>query len=275
MEFALQRPEYGKWAAAAFSLLMHGLLIAVLYFGVQWQSREPEPISVELVASLPPMTAPPPVEDRPVPPPPKPVEIKPVEVKPAPQAKPDIALKEPEKKKPIKKEEPKPQPPPKPEVKPEKKPETKPLPEKKPEPKMSDTERRLEKEFAKVTAVTTQNRLDKESSDLRAKLDAAASSASLGKATGEWSGQIIQKVKSNLVRPQGVPGDPVVEFKIELLPSGEVLGEPKLVKSSGNTIVDEAARRAILKSSPLPKPARADAFQREITLKFHPMADGE
>jgi colicin import membrane protein len=260
MEFALQRPEYGKWASAFFSLLMHGVLVLVLYYGVQWQRREPEPISVDLVASLPPMAAQRPIEI--VPPQPRPVEIK-----PEPQAKPDIALKEPEKK-PLKKEEPKPTP--KPEIKPEKKPDPKAVP-----PKQTEMERMLSKESEKVSAINTQNRLAKESADLRAKLDAAASAANLGKATGEWAGQIVQKVKSNLVRPQGVSGDPIVEFKIELLPSGEVLGEPKLVKSSGNNSVDEAARRAILKSSPLPKPTKADVFQREITLKFHPMADGE
>ncbi|MBS1208361.1 MAG: energy transducer TonB [Proteobacteria bacterium] len=295
MEFALKRPEPGKWTAAVFSLLMHGILLLALFYGMQWQHHPAEAVSVELVRSLPPMAVPepePPQETpkaEPLPPPPKPVEVKPVEVKqaevPKPVVKPDIALKEPEKKKvEKKKEEPKPEPP-QPEKKPEKKEvpapvQSRPLPkpvEKKPDvpPKMSDMDKLLARESDKVAAATNE-------ANMRAKLDAAAgaaskaaSAASLGRATGDWIGQIAQKVKSNLMRPQGVTGNPLVEFEIQLLPSGEILGDPKLTKSSGNSNLDEAARRAILKSSPLPKPSKAEVFQREITLKFHPMADGE
>lgn len=310
MEHPLQRPERGKWSAAFFSLLMHGLLLGVLYYGVQWQHRAPAGgVSVELVRSLP-AVAPQAEPERAVEPtPPKPVvEEKPAEVKP-PLVKPDIAVKEPEKKKPEKKkEEPKPAPvePPKPEKKPEKKEEPKPAqskPEKKPEkkpdeqkPPLPNMDRLLAKEADKASAAKNQAQRDQDKKALNSKLDAtlgslhAGGSTTAGAATGAagagspgaggvgnggWSGLIAQKVKSNLMRPQGVSGNPVVEFKIELLPSGEVLGEPKLVKSSGNGALDEAARRAILKSSPLPKPPKNEEFQREITLKFHPMADGE
>jgi colicin import membrane protein len=44
----------------------------------------------------------------------------------------------------------------------------------------------------------------------------------------------------------------------------------RLRKSSGNKDYDDAVERAILKSSPLPKPDRPDQFQRELTLKFRP-----
>lgn len=275
MEFELQRPETGKWASAVFSLLMHAGLVLVLYYGVQWQRREPAPISVELVASLPPMDAPRPVE---APPPPlKPVEIKPVEIKPAPLAKPDIALKEPEKKKPVKKEEPKPlPPPPKPEVKPEKKPEVKPVPDKKPEPKLSDMERLLNKESDKIAAVNTQNRLNKESTDLRAKLDAAASGASTGKARAEWSDRIGAKVKTNIVKPPGLTGNPVIEFEIELIAGSTgatIIGEPKLIKGSGNANLDEAVKRAIVKSDPLPMPTKSEAFERKVRLLVKPLEE--
>jgi len=43
-----------------------------------------------------------------------------------------------------------------------------------------------------------------------------------------------------------------------------------LVKPSGNALYDGAVERAILKSSPLPKPDRPEQFQRELTLKFRP-----
>jgi len=44
-----------------------------------------------------------------------------------------------------------------------------------------------------------------------------------------------------------------------------------LAKSSGNRAYDEAVERAILKSSPLPKPDQAEVFQRQLSLKFRPL----
>jgi len=34
---------------------------------------------------------------------------------------------------------------------------------------------------------------------------------------------------------------------------------------------DDAVQRAILKSTPLPRPDRADLFQRALTLRFRPV----
>ena len=53
------------------------------------------------------------------------------------------------------------------------------------------------------------------------------------------------------------------------LPTGEII-DATLRKSSGNRAYDDAVQRAILKSSPLPRPERADLFQRNLTLKFRP-----
>jgi len=43
-----------------------------------------------------------------------------------------------------------------------------------------------------------------------------------------------------------------------------------LIKPSGHEAYDQAVERAILKSSPLPRPERPDQFQRELQLKFKP-----
>jgi colicin import membrane protein len=50
---------------------------------------------------------------------------------------------------------------------------------------------------------------------------------------------------------------------------GEII-DAQLRKSSGVRAYDDAVQRAILKSSPLPRPERADLFQRSLTLKFRP-----
>ena len=65
-------------------------------------------------------------------------------------------------------------------------------------------------------------------------------------------------------------GNPEAVFKVTQLPSGEVLSV-KLSKSSGNRPLDEAIERAILKSSPLPKPDQPGLFQRELELKYKPL----
>jgi len=45
----------------------------------------------------------------------------------------------------------------------------------------------------------------------------------------------------------------------------------QLRKSSGTRAYDDAVQRAILKSSPLPRPERAEIFTRALTLKFRPL----
>ena len=49
-----------------------------------------------------------------------------------------------------------------------------------------------------------------------------------------------------------VPGNPKVEFKVEELPTGEIISV-RLVKSSGIAAFDQAVERGINKASPLPK----------------------
>jgi colicin import membrane protein len=44
----------------------------------------------------------------------------------------------------------------------------------------------------------------------------------------------------------------------------------QLRKASGVRAYDDAVSRAILKSSPLPKPERAEVFQRTLELRFRP-----
>lgn len=259
---------------------MHALLLVALFWGMQWQHKSPEPVSVELVRATPASVAPtverqPEPEKRvePPPPPPKPEPVAEKAPEPKPVAKPDIALKEAEKKKPEPKhEQPKPEPEKKPEKKPEPKPDPKPAPEKKAEPKppMSDLDKMLAKEDQRVREVKNRAVQDKQAADLNAKLDAVLSNASNGRAQADWVNRISQKVRSNFVLPPGVTGDPQLVFRIQILPSGEILGEPRLVSNTGNASLEEAVRRAILKSSPLPKPEKNEVFQRELNFNFYP-----
>jgi colicin import membrane protein len=72
-----------------------------------------------------------------------------------------------------------------------------------------------------------------------------------------------------VIEPPDLAGNAEAVFDVILLPSYEVL-EVKLKRSSGNRAYDDAVQRAILKSSPLPRPDRADLFQRVLELRVRP-----
>ena len=76
-------------------------------------------------------------------------------------------------------------------------------------------------------------------------------------------------MRGNVILPPDLPGNPEAIFEVVQLPTGEIL-DVQLKKPSGVRAYDEAVQRAILKSSPLPRPERAELFQRTLTLKFRP-----
>jgi colicin import membrane protein len=217
---------------------------------------------------------------QPPPPPPEPrVEPKPepkpvVKVEPKPEPlppkKPDIVVKEkkPEPKKPEPKlEPPKPEPkkpePKKPEVKPEPKKVEPPKPEVKAPPKFD-----FDKELARET------------NQLKSSAKAAASAQQLANAAAaeaeqrasaskrglaNYINKVQGKIRGNIVLPPNIQGNPAAVIEITQLPTGEVLGV-KIRRSSGNLGLDAAIERAIMRSSPLPKPDEASLFQRQLVI---------
>lgn len=273
-DLALNRPQPGKWQSAALAAGMHLLLGLFLFYSVRWQTSQPAAVQVELVGSLPPIEAP----VRPPPPPPEPVvERQPEPVVEPPPPKPDIALKEPPKPKTPPKVEPKPEPPKPVEKKPEPKPE--PKVEKKPEPKVppkpdnrleQELQDKLLKESLARESADQMRRQAAQEADLMAKL---AADGARSKARETWAGRISAKVKPNVVVPPGASGNPEAVVAISLLPDGSVVGEPRLRQSTGNAALDAAILRAIVKSSPLPKPEDPAVFERNLELKFRPLAE--
>ena len=245
-----ERDDPGANASAVLAILVHLILFGVLFIGVRWQSRPPETISVELYVPPPP---PAPVER---------VEVKPepvVEPPPKPEPKvelpkPDIAIK-------TKPEPPKPKPkpePPKPKPEPVKaKPEpVKPAPPAK--PRDDEMQKRMREELAREQGAV---KVDRERQESNAAAQKSALSA--------YADKIKAKVRGNLILPIDLKGNPEAVFVVIQLPTGEVIST-KLKKSSGNVAYDTAVERAILKSSPLPKPDKGELFARELTLTFRP-----
>ena len=104
---------------------------------------------------------------------------------------------------------------------------------------------------------------------LRAQLQADQASAENTRALAEYTDKIIRKIRPNVALPPGIQGNPEATFDVTQLPSGEVLAV-KLKKSSGNAGLDAAIERAILKSSPLPKPDDPALFSRQLDIKYKP-----
>jgi len=67
-------------------------------------------------------------------------------------------------------------------------------------------------------------------------------------------------------------GKPELVFAIAMMPTGEVSGNPRLVKGSGLPACDQAVERAILQAQPLPLPPQPELFAqfRDLNLKFRP-----
>jgi colicin import membrane protein len=84
-----------------------------------------------------------------------------------------------------------------------------------------------------------------------------------------YTRRIQAKVRGNVNLPGELSGNPEAIFEVVQLPTGEII-DAVLKKSSGVRAYDDAVQRAIVKSSPLPRPDRPELFQRTLTLKFRP-----
>ncbi len=259
----------GWWIALALAIAVHIVFVGVLIFSLRWQNRPPAPVTAELYAPAIERQQEPKAEPKPEPP-------------PAPEPRPEP------------KPEPKPVPPPRPEPKAErpdpraaeiaqkskqeeerrrkeqmererKEAEAKKLAEEK---RQAETKARREREIEALRVQAEREVLARAQADAlaRAKVEADARS----KAEADWIRRIQAKIRGNVVLPPELPGNPEAIFEVAQLPTGEII-DAQLKKSSGVRAYDEALQRAILKSSPLPRPDRAEIFQRNLTLKFRPL----
>jgi colicin import membrane protein len=247
----------GKWIAAILAVAVHLAFVVFLIVSVNWQNREPEPVSVELYA--------PPNESAPAPQPPKP-EPEPPKPQPEPPKPP------PEPPKPVPKAEP-PQPT-KAEIA---------LKEKQDQQRKKEQADRERKEKERIDAekkkveekrlAEVRERQAREDDALKAQAQrelTAAVDAAKARANADYIRRIQAKIKGNVVVPPEIAGNPEAIFDVVQLPTGEII-DVQLKKSSGNRAYDEAVQRAIIKSSPLPRPESPDMFQRILNLKFRPL----
>lgn len=237
----------GTVRSFVFAVVIHGLLFALLFYGVRWQSRPPTAIEAELW-SEPPRALAPAAAPKPAPEPPTPAVREEPKPEPVPP-KPDITVKE-EKKKPEPKKEEK--------LRSEPKKET---------PNDDPIKAALAKEFAPDEAKA---RIERDlKADAIAQKAASEAAAQSQKAAREWIDRVSARVRSKVADPiaRAVPGNPEAQFEVTLL--GLEVGSVRMIKSSGNPAYDEAAERAIKAASPLP-PAERMTPPRQLILKMRP-----
>lgn len=273
-----------RFAAGILALGVHVLFVLLLVFGVSWQTRHPAPVTVDLWESLPQPTTPSPpprapaVPPAPEPPaPPQPAREPVIKEEPAPPKTPDIAL---EKKRAeaervnkaraaeelARAEAAK--------AAQEKAAQEKAAREKKAaEQKKRELLRQMEEDEAMRQMAdeeaANQTRLLKQA---EAKAAASARQSEIARLVGHHRDLISAKVRGNTRLPDNLTGNPEVRCLVRLLPTGEVQSV-RVTRSSGNAAYDEAVKRAIEKSSPLPLPADRDAraeFVPELSFVHRP-----
>ena len=239
--FSVQ-PEPGQKPAAVLAVLVHAILFAFLFFGLRWSAKAPDAVVVELWTQ-PSVSEPiPKVEPAPAPKlEPKPVPKVETPRPPAPKAvvpvrKPDIAIEK--EKKPLRKEEPKLQ---------------------------IDARSRIQEQLAReMQALSPERQKIAPIAPPRPTPPAAAPVIDPG-----YANRIRRTIKGNIVLPADIVGNPEAILYVEQLPDGTVL-KVELRRSSGHRAFDDAVERAILKSSPLPRPDNPSQFQRQLEFKFRP-----
>jgi colicin import membrane protein len=257
---ALSPQSAAKWIAAILAISVHVAFVLFLVFSVNWQNRRPEPVTAELY--VPPATAkvepakPPPEPPKPEPPkpeapkpePPKP-PVEPPKAPPAELPKPDIALKEKQER--MKREQ---------------------AERDRKEKEKQDAEKRLQdKRLADARERQTREAqaLQAQAERERQAQQKAAADTARAKADADYIRRVQAKIRGNVVVPPDMQGDPEAVFDVVQLPTGEII-DVQLSKSSGVRAYDEAVQRAIIKSSPLPRPDTPEMFRRTLTLKFRP-----
>lgn len=283
------------WRAGILSVLVHCILLAILLISFNWKAVQPASIAqVELWDSLPAETAvakpitpkpEPKPEPQPEPKPLPPPETKP-EPKPAPEPEPkaDIQVK----KEPVKEAKPAEKPKPDPAIKArqeeQKRKEAQKLKE---EQKLKEAQKREQEEkrkqdqqrklaeLQKMIAEENKEQQQERQAAAEAAAQSAAASAASASEVSKYIGLISNKIRRNVNKQLCGSGKPELTFGIALMPTGEVIGTPKIIKSSGIPACDQAVERAILQAQPLPLPTQPELFSqfRNLNLVFSPNGD--
>jgi len=246
--------------SAIYAVSVHIVLILIMIVSFEWRVKLPQVAEVELWDSIPQPSSKPiealpvekKVEPEPAKPVPKPSKVEEI-IKSLTSDKADISLKQ-------KKEE-----------------ERKKLEDQKKKDDLKKIQEDLLKQdqLAKLQQELLQDKskpsLNRHEDMKQSNPNPTEGGAKLGE-MDKYKVLIQRKIQQN-VNKQLCGTSPVeLQFEIGLMPTGELIGNPKMLKSSGIPVCDESVERAIFQSQPLPVPTDTDLFSKfkNLKLNFHP-----
>jgi colicin import membrane protein len=262
--------ETKRWPSMTMAVVVHAGLLLFLYIGVRWQNTAPVQVEAEVwdmrvqSAAAPPEPVPeaPQVAPTPTPPAPEPEPVAAVKA-------PDIALERAAKLKEAK---------------------LKAIEEQKrkmQEKKLADEKLAKDKAAKDLAAKKLQEKADSSKkaieekkalekareAEMRRITGAAGAGGEAAKATAPridsgYVASLVNKIRRNIVYtgPTDIAGDPRAIYRIEQLPTGDIISFKK-IKSSGVPEYDRAVENAINASSPLPK-KKDGTVERTIEPEF-------
>ncbi len=265
-------PQQQRWGhPLLLALLVHGLLVAALTWGVGWQ-RDSAPVvmEAELWSRLPQTAAPRAVAPEPEPPPPEPKPEPAPE--PASQYKPvappgpteaEIALQQQqaaEQRREAQLEKQRREAEAKRQAEEARRREAERLAEQRRQREVQ--ERRRQEAARQAEAARRQAELEaqrqKNLERMMGQAGATGAPGSTGTAqrssgpSASYAGQVVGRIRPNIVFPDVIAGNPRAEVEVRTLPDGTILGR-RLTQPSGNAAWDDAVLRAIDRTARLPK----------------------
>jgi colicin import membrane protein len=257
-EYNTLQPRQGLLRAYGLALIIHGLLLVALTWGVSWRRSDTSlSVEAELWSAVPQQAAPklaePEPQPEPAPPPPAPPKV----VDPGPSEA-EIALQR-EREKQVKE---------KAELERREKQrlererlEKLEREKQEREKKLAEEKRKKELEAKrKEEAEAKQREQDRQENIKRmaglanatGKPTATGNAAQNSGGSSSYAGRIRARVKPNIVFPEELASNPIAEVEVRTSPDGTIVGR-KLIKSSGHKSWDEAVLKAIDKTEVLPR----------------------
>lgn len=269
-----KRPQPGRVRAIVLAVAVHAAFIALIVFGVRWQSMPTPPVVAELWDKLPTQqkAAPPPPQPtppkpepvkppEPAKPPPEPPKPAPEEVKPPPKPDPEIAEKaEREERQRVEQER---------EEKAREKAAREEAAKKKKQQEEAARKKQEQERLAKEKREQDERRKEEQRKLAEAEQARAAAASARQLEMQKWVDRIKAKILSRANVPDTVATGTEVSVRIRILPGGDVLDIA--VTSSTSPTYSAAIERAIRSAQPLPVPdPNSELFPqfRDLTLNF-------
>ncbi len=277
----LPRPP-GRKRALVLALSIHAGLAAALIFGVSWQTKAPGPVQVELWAALPAPTAAP--EPPPPPPPPPAPAPRPAPTPPPAVQNADIALEKAREEKRQQEEQARRE---AQRREQERRQAEERAAREREQQARREAERREQERRQAEERRRAEERQKAEDQKLREAFRSTATAAA-GIETGRADGTALRNqvggaggtdayaaairscIRAGVVYSpsQSDTDNPVVEFALPMLPTGEPAGPPRLIKSSGNAAFDRAVENGIRRCDPFPRPPAGQRVQNPIPIIY-------